>query len=120
MTATRSASLMTPHAAISSVVRPQPMQSADKGSTTQILTQGVEISEADMWPHLGRQDAYVRGGGDPFLISEDLAPLATELVAAVGKEPITGIVLDASYYPSNLRIPGIEDTDEGVGGVPDR
>ncbi len=53
---------------------------------------------------------YVRGGGDPFLISEELAPLATELVAAIGKEPITGIVLDASYYPSDLRIPGIEDT----------
>ena len=53
---------------------------------------------------------YVRGGGDPFLISEELAPLATELVAAVGKKPITGIVLDASYYPSNLRIPGIENT----------
>ena len=51
---------------------------------------------------------YVRGGGDPFLISEELAPLATELVAAVGKKPITGIVLDASYYPSDLRIPGIE------------
>jgi serine-type D-Ala-D-Ala carboxypeptidase/endopeptidase (penicillin-binding protein 4) len=55
---------------------------------------------------------YVRGGGDPFLISEELAPLATGLVAAVGKAPIAGIVLDASYYPSNLRIPGIEETDE--------
>ena len=55
---------------------------------------------------------YVRGGGDPFLISEELAPLARELVAAIGKEPITGIVLDASYYPSDLRIPGIEDTNE--------
>ena len=55
---------------------------------------------------------YVRGGGDPFLISEELAPLATELVAAIGKEPITGIVLDASHYPSDLRIPGIEDTNE--------
>ena len=55
---------------------------------------------------------YVRGGGDPLLISEELAPLATKLVAAVGKKRITGIVLDASYYPSNLRIPGIEDTDE--------
>jgi D-alanyl-D-alanine carboxypeptidase/D-alanyl-D-alanine-endopeptidase (penicillin-binding protein 4) len=42
---------------------------------------------------------YVRGGGDPFLISEELAPLAQELVAA-------------SYYPSDLRIPGIEDTSE--------
>jgi D-alanyl-D-alanine carboxypeptidase/D-alanyl-D-alanine-endopeptidase (penicillin-binding protein 4) len=55
---------------------------------------------------------YVRGGGDPFLISEELAPLTTELVAATGKEPITGIVLDSSYYPSDLRIPGIEDTSE--------
>jgi D-alanyl-D-alanine carboxypeptidase/D-alanyl-D-alanine-endopeptidase (penicillin-binding protein 4) len=55
---------------------------------------------------------YVRGGGDPFLISEEMAPLATELVAAVGKEPLTGIVVDASYYPSNLRIPGIEDTND--------
>jgi D-alanyl-D-alanine carboxypeptidase/D-alanyl-D-alanine-endopeptidase (penicillin-binding protein 4) len=54
---------------------------------------------------------YVRGGGDPFLISEELAPLAKDLVAKIGKAPITGIVVDGSYYPSNLRIPGIEDDD---------
>ncbi|HEY6656132.1 MAG TPA: D-alanyl-D-alanine carboxypeptidase [Methyloceanibacter sp.] len=54
---------------------------------------------------------YVRGGGDPFLVSEELAELAQQLVAAIGK-PITGIVLDASYYPSDLRIPGIENTTE--------
>src|SRR5258708_26529211 len=58
-----------------------------------------------------------RGGGDPFLISEELAPLATELVAALGKKPITGIVLDASYYPSNLRIPGIVDTGEAYNAL---
>ena len=55
---------------------------------------------------------YVCGGGDPFLISEELSRLAPELVAAVGKEPITGIVLDASYYPADLRIPGIENSGE--------
>jgi serine-type D-Ala-D-Ala carboxypeptidase/endopeptidase (penicillin-binding protein 4) len=55
---------------------------------------------------------YVRGGGDPFLVSEELALLAPQLVAAIGKKPITGIVLDGSYYPSDLRIPGIEDTNE--------
>ena len=60
---------------------------------------------------------YVRGGGDPFLISEELALLATNLVAAVGKKPINGIVLDASYYPSNLRIPGIEDTAEAYNAL---
>ena len=60
---------------------------------------------------------YVRGGGDPFLISEELALLATDLVAAVGKQPIDGIVLDASYYPSNLRIPGIEDTNNAYNAL---
>ena len=55
---------------------------------------------------------YVRGGGDPFLVSEELALLAPQLVAAIGKEPIKGIVLDASYYPANIRIPGIEDSKE--------
>src|SRR5262245_59468012 len=58
----------------------------------------------------GERKLYVRGGGDPFLISEELAELASELVAAIGKAPLTGIVLDASYYPSDIRIPGIEDT----------
>jgi D-alanyl-D-alanine carboxypeptidase/D-alanyl-D-alanine-endopeptidase (penicillin-binding protein 4) len=68
--------------------------------------------------YLDRKRAlYVRGGGDPFLISEELAPLATELVAAVGKKPITGIVLDASYYPSKLRIPGIVDTNEAYNAL---
>ena len=47
---------------------------------------------------------YVHGGGDPFLISEELARLATDLVAVVGKEPIDGIVLDASAFPAS-RIP---------------
>ncbi len=55
---------------------------------------------------------YIRGGGDPFLVSEELAQLAPELVAAIGKKPLSGIVLDASYYPSDIRIPGIEDTKE--------
>ena len=60
---------------------------------------------------------YIHGGGDPFLISEELAPLATNLVAAVGKQPINGIVLDASYYPSNLTIPGIEDTNNSYNAL---
>jgi D-alanyl-D-alanine carboxypeptidase/D-alanyl-D-alanine-endopeptidase (penicillin-binding protein 4) len=60
----------------------------------------------------GDRVLYIRGGGDPFLISEELAPLASALVAAIGKQPLSGIVLDPSYYPSDIRIPGIEDTDE--------
>lgn len=55
---------------------------------------------------------YVRGGGDPFLVSEELALLAPALLAETGREPFAGLVLDASYYPSELRIPGIEATGE--------
>ena len=39
----------------------------------------------------GEQVLYIRGGGDPFLISEELAQLASALVAAIGKEPLSGI-----------------------------
>ena len=55
---------------------------------------------------------YVRGGGDPFLISEELAILAPKLLEVTGKEAFSGLVVDASYYPSDLRIPGIESTGE--------
>jgi D-alanyl-D-alanine carboxypeptidase/D-alanyl-D-alanine-endopeptidase (penicillin-binding protein 4) len=60
---------------------------------------------------------YVRGGGDPFLVSEELALLAPELVIAIGKEPIARIVLDASYFPSSIRIPGVEDTSESYNAL---
>jgi len=60
---------------------------------------------------------YVRGGGDPFLVSEEVAAAAAKLVAVIGKKPITGIVLDASYYPSDLRIAGIEDTNESYNAL---
>ncbi|MBV8838472.1 MAG: D-alanyl-D-alanine carboxypeptidase [Alphaproteobacteria bacterium] len=55
---------------------------------------------------------YIRGGGDPFLVSEELAQLASQLVAAIGKKPLKGILIDASYYPADIRMPGIEDTSE--------
>jgi D-alanyl-D-alanine carboxypeptidase/D-alanyl-D-alanine-endopeptidase (penicillin-binding protein 4) len=60
----------------------------------------------------GDRVLYIRGGGDPFLISEELAQLASTLVGVIGKQPLNGIVLDASYYPSTIRIPGIENTGE--------
>ncbi len=53
---------------------------------------------------------YVRGGGDPFLVSEELALLAPKLLAATGEKPFTGMVIDTSYFPTDLSIPGIEAT----------
>ncbi len=97
-------------------------QNADKAftpaSVTKIVTSwlALEVLGADYRFETrfyldDKRVLYVKGGGDPYLISEELAPLATELVAKIGKAPITGLVVDASYYPANLRIPGIEDDD---------
>ncbi len=55
---------------------------------------------------------YVRGSGDPFLISEELELLAPKLLEATSKQAFTGIVIDTSYYPDDIKIPGIEATDE--------
>ena len=55
---------------------------------------------------------YVRGGGDPFLVSEELALLAPRLLSATGPEPFARMVLDAARHPVDLRIPGIEDSSE--------
>lgn len=52
ITARRSVSLIVIQAPISAAVRPQPMQSADKGSMTQTLMQGVEIG-TDTLSYLG-------------------------------------------------------------------
>ena len=60
---------------------------------------------------------YVRGGGDPMLVSEELALLGPALLAAIGTEPITGIVLDPSYYPDEVRIPGIENNSRSYNAL---
>ncbi|MDJ0512913.1 MAG: D-alanyl-D-alanine carboxypeptidase [Methyloceanibacter sp.] len=60
---------------------------------------------------------YVRGGGDPMLVSEELALLAPELVAAIGPEPITGMVLDPSYFPDKVNIPGIENNSRSYNAL---
>ena len=99
------------------------VQNADKpfvpASVTKIVTAwlAMEVLGADYrfetrFDWTAERVLYIRGGGDPFLISEELAQLASALVAAFGKQPLTGIVLDASYYPADMRIPGIEDTEE--------
>jgi len=84
MTARRSASLIVIQAAISAAVRPQPMQSADKGSMTQTLMQGVEIG-ADTGRYLSRRmpdekpapggdlGALLRGAGDVARLASDRA-----------------------------------------------
>ncbi len=60
---------------------------------------------------------YVRGGGDPFLVSEEFALLAPQLLEATGKAPFKSVVLDIGYFPADIRIPGIEDDSEAYNAL---
>ena len=64
-----------------------------------------------------KRNLHVRGGGDPFLVSEELAVLAPALLKATGTEPFTSIIIDTSYYPNDLKIPGIEADDEAYNAL---
>ncbi|MEM6666734.1 MAG: D-alanyl-D-alanine carboxypeptidase [Pseudomonadota bacterium] len=55
----------------------------------------------------GNRVLYVRGGGDPYLVSEELAVIAQRLVDKAGQRPFSAIVLDTSHFPSGLSIPGV-------------
>jgi len=65
----------------------------------------------------GNRVLYIRGGGDPFLVSEELALLAPALVAVVGKAPLAGIVIDTSYYPASISVPGVEDSSRSYDAI---
>jgi len=52
---------------------------------------------------------YIKGYGDPFLISEELAQMAAA-IAAKGIKTINGIVLDTSFYDKNIEISGRSQT----------
>lgn len=60
---------------------------------------------------------HVRGGGDPFLVSEEIALLTPELLAAAGDSSFSGVVLDTSYYPDDLAIPGIDHDEEAYNAL---
>ncbi len=60
---------------------------------------------------------HVRGGGDPFLVSEELALLAPALLEATGKETFRAMVIDTSYFPDTLSIPGIKNDDEAYNAL---
>ncbi len=52
---------------------------------------------------------YVRGGGDPFLISEELKPLAAELVAKICKAP-SSAHRKPRRHPRSLGCGGSQDS----------
>ncbi|MEM9331095.1 MAG: D-alanyl-D-alanine carboxypeptidase [Pseudomonadota bacterium] len=60
---------------------------------------------------------YVRGGGDPFLVSEEFALIAPKLLERSGKKAFSAMVLDTDYYPTEMKIPGIKHNDEAYNAL---
>jgi D-alanyl-D-alanine carboxypeptidase/D-alanyl-D-alanine-endopeptidase (penicillin-binding protein 4) len=49
----------------------------------------------------------VRGKGDPFLVSEELDLLATELARRLDGKKLDGVAIDDSFFTPGLTIPGV-------------
>lgn len=54
----------------------------------------------------------VRGGGDPFLVSEELDLVAVALRERLGDRGLAGIAIDDSFFEEGIRIPGVGATEE--------
>jgi len=57
--------------------------------------------------YLEEQELIVRGFGDPFLVSEELARIAAALATRLKGQTLTGIAIDDSYFGGDVRIPGV-------------
>ena len=53
----------------------------------------------------------VRGGGDPFLVSEELDVAARGLKTALGDRTLSGVYVDDSHFAEDITIPGVGGTD---------
>jgi len=54
----------------------------------------------------GANNLYVKGFGDPFLVSEEIARMALQLKAQ-GLSQVNQIVLDTSYFGPDVQVPGL-------------
>jgi len=52
---------------------------------------------------------YIKGYGDPFLVSEEIDLIARQL-RAKGLKKVQNIVLDGSYFGSDVQVPGLAAT----------
>jgi len=58
-----------------------------------------------------KNNLYIKGYGDPHLISEELQLICKKL-AKMGLRTINSIYLDGSYFEGYIMVPGIEDSYE--------
>lgn len=69
----------------------------------------------------GGYKLLVKGFGDPFLVSEELAVVAKQLAEKLKQQQIHSLLaiqLDVSYYKSGLKLPGASLSDNPYDAIP--
>ncbi len=49
----------------------------------------------------------IRGGGDPYLVSEEIDAIARQLAPRLQGRVLAGVAIDDSYFGAPLRVPGV-------------
>jgi len=62
------------------------------------------------------QDLLIRGLGDPFLVSEEIASIA-EILAGQGLRQVRRLVMDGSAFEANLDLPDESNSDQPYGAT---
>lgn len=60
---------------------------------------------------------WVEAGGDPFLVSEEIALIARQLIAT-GLTAVTAIGLDTTMFKPDIKAPGATSTDNPYDAIP--
>ena len=64
---------------------------------------------------------WIKGYGDPFLVSEELQLIARTIAASLkakGIEKLAGIRMDTTYFASNIKLPGTAQSNNPYDAIP--
>lgn len=94
-------------------------------STTKLVTAWLALSywgadyhfETDFYLDETSKTLWIKGSGDPFLVSEELHLIAQK-IAALGLKNINAIGLDDSLFQTNLKVPGSGLTTNPYDAIP--
>lgn len=94
-------------------------------STTKLLTAWLALKHwgeehhfrTHFYLHAATNTLWVKGSGDPFLVSEELALIAKHL-KQLGISNIDAIGLDVSLFQSNLKVPGAGRSGNPYDAIP--
>ncbi|PHS25446.1 MAG: peptidase S13 [Methylophaga sp.] len=94
-------------------------------STTKLVTAWLALNhwgedhhfKTDFYLDDATNTLWVKGGGDPFLVSEELVILASNL-KQLGLQNIDAIGLDVTLFQPDLKVPGASATNNPYDAVP--